>query len=109
MTDQSPLIVPITVEAVVVNDHFRNGGNVFVRSQMQYGLLGLGLNGQASIDQRYQLHRFGLCGVGRRVGLLQRRLSEMAVAACINERRTGHADRDDDLSTSTQSLVDCTL
>ncbi|MCO4090635.1 MAG: hypothetical protein HEQ34_01605 [Sphingorhabdus sp.] len=47
MTDQGPLIVPITVEAVVVNDHLREGGNVFVRSQMQYGQLKLGLNGQA--------------------------------------------------------------
>lgn len=35
MSDQSPLIVPIVVEAFVVNDHTRRTGN-FYRAEMQY-------------------------------------------------------------------------
>src|SRR5215213_6452480 len=35
MSDQSPLIVPIIVEAFVVNDHVRRTGS-FYRAQMQY-------------------------------------------------------------------------
>ena len=40
MSDQGPLIVPIVVEAFVVNDHLRaGGGDVFYRAEMQYNSL----------------------------------------------------------------------
>ncbi len=36
MTDQSPLIVPLVVEAFVANDVVRTGDNLFLRAAMQY-------------------------------------------------------------------------
>ncbi|HJZ72421.1 MAG TPA: hypothetical protein VKE51_11830 [Vicinamibacterales bacterium] len=47
MSDQGPLIVPIVVEAFVVNDHVRRGGgNTFYRAEMQYNSLQYPANGQ---------------------------------------------------------------
>ena len=47
MSDQGPLIVPIVVEALVVNDHVRaGGGNAFYRGEMQYNSLRFPANGQ---------------------------------------------------------------
>lgn len=59
MSDQSPLIVPMTVEALVVNDIFRTNGNTFVRTQMQYNAMQMCANGQPGIsnnDTNFTLH-----------------------------------------------------
>lgn len=49
MSEQNPLIVPMTVEAFVVNDHVRLGGNSFLRTQMQYNVLRKCKNGQPNL------------------------------------------------------------
>ena len=49
MSDQSPLLVPMLVEALVVNDPVRGPKNMFetfMRTQMSYGLMQSGGNGQ---------------------------------------------------------------
>jgi IPT/TIG domain len=51
MSDQSPLILPMTVEALVVNDILRtNRNNSFVRNQMAYNAMQIGANAQPGID-----------------------------------------------------------
>ena len=51
MSDQSPLILPMTVEALVVNDILRtNRNNSFVRNQMAYNAMQMGANAQPGID-----------------------------------------------------------
>ncbi|MEP6147906.1 MAG: hypothetical protein ABJ201_10860, partial [Nisaea sp.] len=50
MSDNGPLIVPMTVEALVVNDPFRTGPNSFVRNQMNYNAIRHCENGQPGID-----------------------------------------------------------
>lgn len=42
MADQSPIIVPLVVEALVVNDSVRTGRQQFIRGTMQYGALRMG-------------------------------------------------------------------
>ncbi len=49
MSDQSPLIVPMTVEAFVVNDSVRTGGNTFLRAQMNYNAMQRALSGQPGL------------------------------------------------------------
>jgi hypothetical protein len=49
MPDQSPLIVPMTVEAFVVNDPVRTGGNTFLRVQMEYNAMQRALSGQPGL------------------------------------------------------------
>jgi hypothetical protein len=61
MSDQSPLIVPLTVEALVVNDAFRTGTNTFMRTQMLYFAMHLCGNGQPDVtnnqnDTNFTLH-----------------------------------------------------
>jgi len=51
MTDASPLVVPMVVEAFVVNDWVREG-HTFVRTQMQYGMLQRAGNAQPGLDDR---------------------------------------------------------
>ncbi|MDQ3934193.1 MAG: IPT/TIG domain-containing protein [Actinomycetota bacterium] len=51
MTDASPLIVPMVVEAFVANDWVRQGGP-FVRAQMQYNAMQRGTNGQPGLNDR---------------------------------------------------------
>ncbi|MBV9762804.1 MAG: IPT/TIG domain-containing protein [Acidobacteriaceae bacterium] len=46
MSNQSPLIVPMVVEAFVVNDSVRLSGNAFMRAQMQYNAMHLFASGQ---------------------------------------------------------------
>lgn len=50
MSSQNPLIIPMTVEALVVNDVFRTNGNSFVRNQMAYNALQQCGNGQPGIN-----------------------------------------------------------
>lgn len=50
MSDQSPLIVPLSVEALVVNDHVRLSGNAFFRAQMPYNSLSSCSNGQSGLS-----------------------------------------------------------
>lgn len=50
MSNQNPLIIPMTVEALVVNDIFRTNGNSFMRNQMQYGAMSNGNSGQPGIN-----------------------------------------------------------
>lgn len=50
MSNQNPLIVPMTVEALVVNDIFRTNGNTFVRNQMMYGAMSTCNSGQPGIS-----------------------------------------------------------
>lgn len=50
MSDQTPLIVPMTVEALVVNDVFRTNGNTFLRTQMQYNAMQASANGQPGMN-----------------------------------------------------------
>lgn len=61
MSDQSPLIVPLTVEALVVNDPFRTGTNTFMRTQMVYNAMHMCANGQPNVtnnqnDTNFKLH-----------------------------------------------------
>lgn len=59
MSNQNPLIVPMTVEALVVNDVFRTNGNTFVRNQMLYGAMSSCNNGQPLLsnnDTNFTLH-----------------------------------------------------
>jgi hypothetical protein len=59
MSDQSPLIVPMTVEALVVNDIFRTNGNTFLRTQMEYNAMQYCANGQPGMnnnDTNFTLH-----------------------------------------------------
>jgi hypothetical protein len=51
MTDAGPLVVPMVVEAFVVNDWVREG-NPFVRAQMQYGVLQRAGNAQPGLNDR---------------------------------------------------------
>lgn len=50
MSGSQPLLVPMTVEAFVVNDHVRLSGNPFMRTQMEYGALHMCANAQASMS-----------------------------------------------------------
>lgn len=50
MSTFSPLLVPITVEAIVVNDPVRLGTEAFLRTQMRYGLLAQYANAQPGLD-----------------------------------------------------------
>lgn len=50
MSDQSPLIVPLTVEALVVNDHVRLSGNGFYRAQMPYNSMSSCSSGQSGFS-----------------------------------------------------------
>src|SRR5262249_35106549 len=61
MSDQSPLIVPLTVEALVVNDSFRTSTSTFMRTQMIYNAMQLSANGQPDVtnnknDTNFKLH-----------------------------------------------------
>ena len=59
MSTQNPLIVPMTVEALVVNDIFRTNGSSFVRNQMLYGAMSTCNSGQPGIsnnDTQFTLH-----------------------------------------------------
>lgn len=59
MSNPNPLIVPMTVEALVVNDIFRTNGNSFVRNQMLYGAMSSCNSGQPGIsnnDTQFTLH-----------------------------------------------------
>jgi len=49
VSDAGPLIVPLTVEALVVNNHVREGES-FVRAQMLYGQLEEGRSAQPGLD-----------------------------------------------------------
>jgi hypothetical protein len=49
VSEAGPLIVPLAVEALVVNDHVR-GGESFVRAQMLYGGLAEGRNAQPGLN-----------------------------------------------------------
>ena len=46
MSNSAPLLVPMTVEAFVVNDHVRTGGKPFMRTPMMYASLGSPGNAQ---------------------------------------------------------------
>ena len=50
MSDQSPLIVPLVVEAFVVNDVVRTSGNAFMRFEMVYGVMWKLQNGQPGLN-----------------------------------------------------------
>ena len=50
MSDQGPLIVPMPVEAWVVNDHVRLGPTTFFRAQMPYNAIQTCANGQANLS-----------------------------------------------------------
>lgn len=50
MSDATPLIVPLMVEAFVVNDPVRLSGRPFMRAQMQYNALQQCANGQATLN-----------------------------------------------------------
>ena len=51
MTDAGPLVVPMAVEALVVNDWVREG-NPFLRTQMAYGVLQRAGNAQPGLNDR---------------------------------------------------------
>lgn len=48
MSKQIPLIIPMTVEAFVVNDHVRQSPNFYLRMPMEYNAIQYGYNGQAN-------------------------------------------------------------
>ncbi len=61
MSDQSPLIVPMTVEALVVNDAFRTlGANAFMRTQMMYNAMQTCSSGQPNVTQNVNDTNFKL-------------------------------------------------
>jgi hypothetical protein len=62
VTDQSPLLVPLVVEAFVVNDHVRLGGNSFLRTQMNYNVLSRCANGQPGLNDN-DSHFYGAAAV----------------------------------------------
>ena len=81
MSDHGPLIVPIVVEAFVVNDHVRQGGgNAFYRGEMHYNSLKYPANGKLESNNNFSQ------GASR---IAQRCISEMAVAGFVHERAAG--------------------
>jgi hypothetical protein len=50
MSDQSPLIIPMVVEAFVVNDDVRQSPNFYERMPMNYNVIQDGSNGQPAIN-----------------------------------------------------------